>query len=155
MTDTDIQVVSEARRASRKQARRWSWIVAIPALVVGAGLGFFFTTLSLSQRFSNYSEVYAAQRAHARVMFCNAPTEQSLKVTQEYLPWAGNLDEDATAHGVELLAQAAVLEERAHSDTAEERWKKAESACGAAGMAACSREALRSLAEAGCERRHE
>ena len=139
----------------RKLGGRWSVVYGVPALAVGAGLGFFVATLLTSRVAQRFPEFLGAQQEHARVMFCYAPREQSSGVIDDYAQVAAGTEDHVTAYGVELLAQAAVLEERAHSDTAEERWKKAESACGAAGMAACSREALRSLAEAGCERRHE
>ncbi|MCA9639884.1 MAG: hypothetical protein H6718_13805 [Polyangiaceae bacterium] len=140
----------EPKITPRKRGRRWSLVYAVPALVVGVGLGFFAASLASSRASERFPELLAAQQAHARVMFCEAPREQSSKVIGEYVRLAAGTGDQLTPYGVELLAQAAVLEERAQPEAAEESWKKAENACGGAGLAACGREALRSLAEASC-----
>lgn len=152
-----MQAVSEewsqgehAGSAARKRTGPWSPIYALPALAAGAGLGFFVATLLASSAHARFPQLLSAQRDHARVMFCHAPPDASLRVIGEYVSSARATGDDATAYGVELLAQQAVLQERTKAAAAEASWAKAEKACHVAGIAACGREALRSLAESAC-----
>ncbi len=104
----------------------------------------------MSRASERFTQLHAAQLDHARVVFCYAPAERSLAVIGGYLTEATATEDQRTAYGVELSAQVAVLEERATSGRAEQAWSKATQHCKAAGIAACDRESLKSLAEAAC-----
>lgn len=154
-----MQAVSEDTSPSRgkdaagKRTRRWSKVYAFPAFVVGAGVGFFVATAATSRAAERFPRLLSVQLDHARVVFCHAPPEQSLPVVEEYVNWSVSTEDHLSRHGVELLSEQAILQERTESPRADASWEKAERTCRAAGNAACGREALRSLAEAACAAR--